>query len=732
MNLTVSALNSWPGVGHTTPLERPPQRTASQTSTPDPAASAAVFAPALTEQQITNFRYLGFAAALRHLINRNVGDQARRQKRTTVSEKPGFRVALASYLVAAVMPVVQAQEKPPGPETSSAVTELRGPATEGPSAYKKLSMQELMDIEVTSVSKRAEKLSATASAIQVITQEDIHRSGASSLPEALRLAPNLQVAQVNSHDWAISARGFNNTLANKLLVMIDGRSIYTPLYAGVFWDVQNVLLEDVERIEVISGPGGTLWGANAVNGVINVVTKSARDTQGALVTAGGGSLLQDFAAIRYGGSAGSNVFVRIYGERFDRDNTILSNGHDAADQWDMTKGGFRVDWYPSEVNTLTLQGDVYGGKEQAPATDTTVDGQNLLGRWTRVFSAESQLQVQMYFDRTWRQIPSATFAEDLKTYDLDVQHRFALGERQSITWGGGYRLMEDEVKKGTLLAFLPTRRNLQLFNGFVQDEVSLLPCLKLTLGTKLEHNDFSGFEVQPSGRLAWSPDEKQTVWGSISRAVRSPSRIDSDFFTLLPAGFTNLAGGPSFDSEKVIAYELGYRVRPAETLSLSIATFINEYDDLRSLEQTGPTTFEFLNGLRGESWGVELAGTFQAARRWRLRGGYTYLHEHIRQKGGHVDLNHGRGEGDDPQNSFLLQSIIDLPAHFQFDTIFRYVDTLPFPHVPSYYTFDARLAWQFKDLELAVVGQNLWDRRHVEFGTQQIPRSIYGKVTWRF
>jgi iron complex outermembrane receptor protein len=281
---------------------------------------------------------------------------------------------------------------------------------------------------------------------------------------------------------------------------------------------------------------------------------------------------------------------------------------------------------------------------------------------------------------------------------------------------------------------------MQLLSGFLQDEITLIAeRLKFTIGTKLEHNDFSGFEIQPSGRIAWTPDERQTIWGAISRAVRSPSRIDADFFVPPPPvapGTPNLAGGPSFTSEKVIAYELGYRVRPVEKLSLSLATFFNQYDELRSLEQAGPTTFEFKNGLRGESWGVELSSIFQATHWWRLRGGYTYLHQHIWQKPGHADSNRARGEGNDPQNHFSIQSIMDLPAHFQFDVTARYVDTLPFPHVPSYFTFDLRAAWQFKNLELSVVGQNLWDNQHPEFGLaatrQEIPRSVYGKVTWRF
>jgi len=601
-----------------------------------------------------------------------------------------------------------------------------------PSTLKKLSLEQLMDMDVTSVSRRPEKLSETASAIQVVTGEDIHRSGATSLPEALRLAPNLQVAQVDSRQWAISARGFNGTgntpIADKLLVMIDGRTIYTPLFAGVFWDVQNVMLADLDRIEVVSGPGGTLWGANAVNGVINIISKSARETQGGLVTVGGGSLLQDSAAVRYGDRVGSNLFFRVYGRRFDRNSTVLPNGNDGLNSWDMSQGGFRMDWYPSDANTLTVQGDVYSGSiQQVTPGHVTVDGQNLLSRWTRAFSAESDLQVQAYFDRTWRRIPNQ-FAEDLKTYDVDFQHRFPLGERQSIVWGAGYRVMQDDVANTPVLAFLPGRRNLQLVSGFLQDEITIVPeRLQFTLGTKLEHNDYSGVEIQPSARLAWTPDKRQTVWAAVSRAVRSPSRIDADLVTAVAIS------GPDFDSEKVIAYELGYRVRPTSTLALSLATFYNQYDDLRSVNGAAPVVIA--NDFKGETYGAELSGNWQATGWWRWRGGYTYLHKDLQAKS--PLANPSLREGNDPQNQFLLQSIVDLPAHFQFDVVGRYVDTLGNPNVPSYITGDVRVAWRYKDcLEVSLVGQNLVDNRHPEFGAaasrQEIPRSIYGKVTWRF
>lgn len=603
-----------------------------------------------------------------------------------------------------------------------------------PAELKRLSLDDLVNQDVTIVSRRAEKLSASPSAVQVITGEEIHRSGATSLPEALRLAPNLEVAQVNSHDWAISARGFNNTLANKLLVMIDGRTVYTPLDAGVFWDVQNVLLDNIDRIEVVSGPGGTLWGANAVNGVINIVSKSARDTQGLLVEGGGGSLLQDFGAVRYGGGNGTNLFYRVYAQRFDRNDTVFPDGSDATDFWDMSQGGFRMDWYQSDANTLTVQGDAYSGSEASTNGDTFVDGQNVLARWSHVISDTSDLSIQAYFDRTWREVPDS-FAEDLKTYDIDVQHRFALGERQSVTWGGGYRLMADQVQNSAALAFIPPDRNMQLFSAFVQDEIMLVPDrLQLTLGTKMEHNDFSGFEFQPSGRLAWTPDDWQTFWAAVSRAVRAPSRIDSDV-RLPETPPYQLKGAADFDSETVLAYEAGYRVRPASRVSLSLAAFYNDYNNLRSLDQLTPTNFVIGNGFRGQTWGVELSGTYQATEWWRLRGGYTYLNKLLWTHG--ADVTPSVREGNDPENQVLLQSILDLPAHFQLDLVGRYVDTLQNPHVPSYVSLDARLGWWCKgNMEISIVGKNLLDNQHPEFGAvatrQEIPRSVFGKVAWWF
>ena len=608
-------------------------------------------------------------------------------------------------------------------------------------ALKKLAFEQLLNFEITTVSKRPELLVDAASAVQVITAEEIRRSGAASLPEALRLAPNLHVAQVDSRQWAISARGFNATTANKLLVLIDGRTVYTPLFSGVFWDVQNVMLEDIDRIEVISGPGATLWGANAVNGVINVITKSARDTQGALVSAGSGSMLRGFGNARYGDRIGRDLYFRVYGMGFDRGDTDFPSGRAADTDWFIGQGGFRADWLPAHGASATVQGNFYGGDiARTVPGDISVDGQNLLGRWTKPLANQSDLSLQVYWDRTHRRIPRS-ISEVLNTYDIELQHRLPLGERHQLIWGGGYRLMHDEVNNSAAIGFRPTRRDLHLFSGFLQDEFALLKDrLILTIGSKFEHNSFSGFEVQPSARIAWTALPNHTLWAAVSRAVRSPSRIDTELFVPSTPPFALRGGGDRFDSETVIAYELGYRTELASKFGLSVSTFFNDYDDLRSVEPIAgaPGQTIILNGLRAKTYGVELSVAWQATDSWRLRGGYTYFHKRI-HFGGSQDVNRGRSEGNDPHHQFLMQSMINLPANLEFDSVLRYVDNLNQrgPLVPSYVALDLRLGWRpTPNWEFAVVGQNLLDRRHPEFGAaatrQEIPRSVYGKITWRF
>jgi iron complex outermembrane receptor protein len=620
--------------------------------------------------------------------------------------------------------------------TDGAYVQAQG--TTSPKELKRLSVEELMDIEVTSASRRPEKLSETPSAIQVITQEDISRSGASSLPEALRLASNLEVAQVDSRQWAISARGFNNTTANKMLVLIDGRSVYTPLYAGVFWDVQDPLMEDIERIEVISGPGATLWGANAVNGVINVTSKNAKDTQGLFFTAGGGTELRGFSSLRYGGAVSSKGHYRVYGKFFKRDSVVLRNGQDAADDWHMGQGGFRVDWDSSKSNTFTVQGDYYSGRMgQRGAKDTVVDGGNIVGRWSHNFSKRSDLKLQLYYDRTYRNVPN-TFAELLETYDVDFQHRFPLGDRQDIVWGFGYRLNKDNVTNSAGLAFLPPRVSRQAFSGFVQDEIALVKeRLHLTIGTKIEHNAFTGFEYQPSGRLAWKVSRRQMMWGAISRAVRTPSRIDRDLYAPGSPPFF-LAGGPGFVSEELSAYELGYRTQAFERFSLSLASFYNVYDNLRSVERLNPlVSFPFViaNELKGESYGVELTGDYRITDRVRLKAGYTEMRLDIRAGPGSTDTSRGSGESHDPNRQVFLRSSVGFSRHMELAASFRSVGSISNQSVPAYSELDVRWAWQPNPrLEFSVVGQNLLHGRHVEFGSpnarREIQRGVYGKVLW--
>jgi iron complex outermembrane receptor protein len=606
-------------------------------------------------------------------------------------------------------------------------------------ALKKLSLEELMNIEVVSVSRGPQKLTEAASAIQVITNEDIRRSGATRLPEALRLASNLIVAQSNSHDWGITARGFNgaplanNTSANKLLVMIDGRTVYSPLFGGVFWDVQNVLLEDIERIEVVSGPGGTLWDANAVNGVINIITRNAKDTEGLFATVGVGSFLRNHAALRYGIAVNDKLFLRLYGQRYDQERTIPTDGNERdIDEWDMNQGGFRMDFEPNSKNRFIFQGDFYDGSETTDNGDQ-VDGQNLMVRWTKSVSETSGFDAQLYYDRTWRYLPGADFGEELHTYDGDFQHRFAAGDKNNLLWGIGFRVMQDIINNSPALSFDPRKRNMDFLSAFIQDQIILVPRhLQLTLGSKILHNVYSGWELQPSGRMAWTPDDRNTIWMAVSRSVRTPTRWDADEVTPII-----VTPGNRFLSEKVRTYELGYRLEPIKKVSFSLATYFNFYKDLRSINQNpnSPPGLIFANDQRAESTGVEVSGNYFASSSWRVRGGYSYLRTTVWSTKDTVMPYSAAFEAIDPKSQFVFQSILDVSKSLDLDVTGRYVHRLDqtafTPQVPSYFTFDARLAWQIQKFTLALIGQNLLEKNHLEFGSRRIPRSYYAKLTCR-
>jgi len=647
--------------------------------------------------------------------------------------------------------------------------------------WQDLTLEQLVNVQVTSVSKKQTDLFKSPAAIYVITQEDIRRSGLNSIPELLRMVPGLDVARIDAHTWAISSRGFNDEFANKLLVLIDGRSVYTPLFSGVFWDVQNPMLEDVDRIEVIRGPGATMWGANAVNGVINIITKSAKDTQGWLFSGGGGNQDRGFGEFRYGGSRGDDLSYRLFGQYFDHTDSEMLGGGNGRDGWQQGRGGFRVDWQPSHDNLLTLQGDAYVGNEgqvfsvptltppymQQLNRDTDVSGGDILGRWARTLADGAEVKLQTYYDRTVRD--TAIVGDNLSTFDVDLQYNRDFGSRQAVIGGLGYRLQDETVKNSPSLQLNPTHTDRQVFCGFVQDEVTLIPeRLKLTLGTKLEHNDFTGFEVEPSGRISWTPTIHQTVWAAVSRAMRTPANSDRNslvgvqtvppggLFPGSPPALLELTGDRAFDSESLVAYELGYRARPCDRVSVDLATFYNDYSKLGTTTTGTPITgtpppvylvvpVTFGNDSSAQTYGFEAAGNWQALDWWRWQATYTYLHVQL-----HIEDPSTTSAqilpDQSPQQQFTVRSSMNLPYEIQFDTALRYVDrrtassaSTSHLHVPQYFSLDLRLGWKpTKNVEFSIVGQDLLNGEHLEFAptlqsqTTEVGRSVYGKVTWRF
>ena len=632
--------------------------------------------------------------------------------------------------------------------------------------------------EVSTVSRQESTVGRSAAPVFVITNEMIRRSGARAIPDILRMVPGVQVARIDSSKWAVSIRGFNGRFANKLLVQIDGRSVYTPLFGGVWWDIQDVVLEDVERIEVIRGPGATVWGANAVNGIINIITKKASDTQGTYVHAGAGTEELGFTTARYGGRIGNDAHYRVYGKWFERDEGFAT-GDNAKDDWRMGRGGFRTDWTPNCCDTLTLQGDYYKGAAgernllpslppvftQAMDDDEFTEGGNILFRWRRELAEDSDWSLQLYYDRTERLWSNLGMGEDRDTFDLDFQHRFPLGHRHSIIWGFGYRNTKDQIRNADVLfgaqpiiSFSPNERADDVLSYFIQDEITLREdLLYFTVGSKFEHNDYTGFEFQPTARLLWTPSPRHCIWASISRAVRTPTRTEDDIRLLMapvvvPPGipvFPELFGNPNMVSEDVIAYEAGIRVQPTDQFFWDLAVFFNQYDSLRSigfapLPGPGPGGSLILPGVfendgRAQSYGFEIAGTYEITPHWRLYGTYSFL----------VITGETGADMNSPRNQIYLQSSWDLCRDVQFDIMWRYVDSVPGfglagtvgPGVPDYNVMDMRLAWHARPgLELAVVGRSLLDLQHLEAPTDtalgtvstEVQAEVYGSVTWRY
>ncbi|HEY2460155.1 MAG TPA: TonB-dependent receptor [Candidatus Acidoferrum sp.] len=640
-------------------------------------------------------------------------------------------------------------------------------ADQDPKGLKQLSLEQLGGVEVTSVSKKPEDVWKTPAAIFVLTQEDIRRSGATSIPEILRLVPGVEVARIDSDHWSVGVRGFGGEFSKSLLVMIDGRSVYTPLFSGVYWQVQDTLLEDVERIEVIRGPGGTIWGANAVNGVINIITKSAKDTHGAIAAVSGGNVDQGMSEFRYGGAAADKFNYRVYAKGFMRGPESHPDGAN-FDDWRMGQIGFRTDWNSGERDAFTFQGDAYAGidgervavSSLSPPSVQVLDGAhdtgggNLLGRWQRQLNGSSDIQLQTYFDRTTRFSPQLDEIRD--TFDFDFLYHLKLRGHQDLQWGVGARWSPDKiVQKFATLDFEPHHETDQIYSWYLQDRIEFVPNrFALTVGSKFEHNNYTGFEFQPDARLIWTPTEHQSVWASLTRAVRTPSRLDTDlqltdFLLANPPIFLRIVGSNIFKSETLIGSEVGYRSLLVRNLYIDLAAFHNNYDDLFGfgpgvvlIEKTPPPTRFVLqeavaNALRGNTAGFEIAPDWKPVEWWELKGSYSYLHLSVRDKPGFTDsTNLASDNGSSPHHQMEVQSLLTLKK-FEFDTTLRYVSALPAQTVNAYETADVRLGWHAtQNWELSITGQNLLQPTHAEFGTDVntivgIERSAYAKIVWR-
>lgn len=605
-------------------------------------------------------------------------------------------------------------------------------------ALKSLSIEELASLDVTTAGRRLQSIADVAAAVSVITAEDLRRSATTSLPEALRLADGLQVARFDGRTWAVSARGFNITTSNKMLTMMDGRSVWTPLFSGVLWDEQDYLIADVERIEVVRGPGGTLWGANAINGVVNIVTRPATDTIGTYVSLTAGDEDRLVAAVRHGRAFGENGAWRAFAKVSFVDGHVFANGEDAEDPQRRVLAGYRADWARGD-NAFVLQSDAYLGRISLfDRDDTEVHGAYARGAWTRTFSPASSLQVQAVADYSSRMVP-LQFEESRGSLQLDVQQRVTRG-RHDLMVGGNIDVTRDEVEPSPVLYFEPADRTLTLFSVFVQDEIALAEGrFWVTPGLRLLKNSYTGIESHPGIRARWKPTGGQTVWGAASRAVRLPARFDRDLRFTAGNAFVVVAGSDAFKAETVVALEAGYRARITPQLSIDVAAFTNRYDELRSQAPGGATALAVVsNDLNGRSKGVEVALTAQPAPWLRARASYTRLATSTTVDAGRIDLGGGVVELNDPDHQAALRLYGNLPRGLELDGFLRYVSALPHPVVPAYAELDARLGWvSARGHELALVGRNLLHDAHPEFGAPgprryEFERSFVLRSTWRF
>ena len=586
-----------------------------------------------------------------------------------------------------------------------------------------LSLEQLSNIVVSTVSRREEPLAKAAASVYIITGDDIRRAGATSIPEALRLAPNLQVARSGASGYAITARGFNGTLANKLLVLVDGRTIYTPTFSGVFWDAQDVMMEDIDRIEVISGPGAPTWGANAVNGVINILTKSAADTQGTLLAAGGGTTESGFTARQ--GARTEHGAWRIYAKQLGRENMQSPAGTDLRDGSERWQTGFRSD-SKLGANAYTIQGDLYYSEGAQLPQPQELRGANILARWSRDLGGGDGLSLQAYYDRTSRQ------DQVLDTYDLELSHKLAARDAHRFIWGFGMRSANDRIDNTAALAFFPADKVLNTWNVFVQDEIALTRELETTLGVRIDHNPYTGEEYLPSARLGWSAAPGHFLWTAWSRAVRTPSRFDRELFLPGSPPFL-LAGGPSFESEVSNVYELGYRAQPAARLSWSATLFYHDLDKVRTISP-GAGGATVTNNREGHTEGFETWATWRVRDSWRLQAGYTHLHTGLSVVPGTVDLQPLNSIGSDPKEWWSLRSSHDLGSALEVDLMVRHYGGIENRAVPGYTALDARLGWHAgRNLEVSLLLQNAADPGHIEWSPgAELERAVYLKATLRF
>jgi iron complex outermembrane recepter protein len=641
------------------------------------------------------------------------------------------------------------------------------------SDLSQFSLEDLMNVEVTSVSKKEQKLSKTGAAVFVITQEDIRRSGATNIPDLLRLVPGVEVARVNSSTWAISIRGFSKIYANKVLLLIDGRSIYNNTSSSVFWDQEIIPLEDIDRIEIIRGPGGTIWGANAVNGVINIITLRAKETQGVLLRTGTGSEQSLDGLVQYGGTAGSRGNYRAYGRYFNAESAQDANGDSAHDGWHGSSGGFRSDWNLSRRDSLTVQGDVLDTEAGQTITAVVADAlplegtfadrmtnttANLLGRWDHILSSGSDTSLQVFYDYNHR-AAHGQIDELHKTVGLDFQDHVAIGTRNDVVWGLGDRVEFNTLLPGLAVQILPSKSTNSLYSTFIQDEVTLTESLSLILGSKFEHNDFTGFEYEPSAQLVWNASDRQTVWASAARAIRQPAIVDFGLFrdaAIVPLagpvfGVVTLLGNPNVKAEQLLDYEAGYRSQLHPRLSVDLTGFWSFYRNLETFEPHTPyfvaspgpphlvLPLVYDNLAHARDRGAEIAVTWEATQRWKLSPGYSWLDMSVVRDPSSQDSTIMQMPGLSPKHHFQVRSLFNVSKNIDWDTTLQYVSNLTNGSIPSYTRLDTRLGWRLgKRTELSIVGQNLLRPLHFEFPDSfglehtQVERSVFGKITLRF